>query len=345
MKQIFWLFLLILVVCIPGLERLIPSSKFSGEIVSISETADSPIPFKTATVLREDNTIVEASIYDLNVAYAVGERILLQQDTDESVYSVTGKERTGALFRLFVLFVGVIVIVSGISGVRSLVGLAFSFLVIFKYVLPQIVAGGNPLSIALSASLIILSVSYYLTHGVNHKSTIAIIGTLGALTVTGVLAMVFSSLTTLTGFGTEEAGFLIDRLTLGNFYNLLLAGIILGSLGVLDDITISQTSIVAELSQANKKLGARELYTRAMRIGHDHISSLVNTLVLVYTGSALPLLLLFVTSDASVYELLNYEAVAEEVVRTLVGSIGLVSAVPLTTIIASYWYSTRDGRV
>ena len=116
---------------------------------------------------------------------------------------------------------------------------------------------------------------------------------------------------------------------------------IIGSLGVLDDITISQASIVEELKSANHRLGMGELFLRAMRIGHDHIASLVNTLVLVYAGSALPLLLLFVVSQIGYVDLLNYEALAEEIVRTLVASIGLVAAVPLTTLIASYWYGSR----
>ena len=166
-------------------------------------------------------------------------------------------------------------------------------------------------------------------------------GTFGALIITGILAVLYGSSTKLTGFGSEEASFLIGNLNVTSFYNLYLAGIIIGGLGVLDDITISQASIVSELSSANHKLGVKELYLRAMRIGHDHISSLVNTLVLVYAGSALPLLLLFTTSQATFAELLNYEAVAEEIVRMLVGSIGLVAAVPLTTLIAAYWYGQK----
>jgi uncharacterized membrane protein len=188
----------------------------------------------------------------------------------------------------------------------------------------------------------ILLVSYYLTHGVSSKTTIAILGTLGALAVTGILASVFAGASSLTGLGSEETAFLLDRFPVASFFNLLLAGIIIGSLGVLDDITISQASIVSELSQANSKWRRWELYKRAMRVGRDHISSLVNTLVLVYAGSALPLLLLFVTSEASVMQLLNYEAVAEEIVRTLVGSIGLITAVPLTTMLASIYYAGQE---
>jgi len=341
MKYIIWLIVGGLAILYPLSGQLIPSSEMEAEIVAIKESVEDPIPHRKATVkLGEDQ--VEAIMYQTNTNYKVGDLVILQNDPAfQGLYSITDKVRTGALIKLFIVFVATILIVSGVSGVRSLLGLVFSFTIIFKFVLPQILLGGNPVTVALMASVLILSVSYYLTHGINHKSTIAILGTLGALAVTGILASVFASSVSLSGFGSEEASFLLDKLPVASFYSLLLAGIIIGSLGVLDDITISQASIVQELSHANHKLGFGDLYIRAMRIGHDHISSLVNTLVLVYAGSALPLLLLFVTSESSFVQLLNYEALAEEIVRTLVGSIGLVSAVPLTTLIASYWYGGK----
>lgn len=341
MKYLSLVILVVIVVMFPYLEKKVGGDELKGEIESFSEIKSEPLPHKIAKVATP-LAVVEAVVYDSNVTYEIGERVILQEDAQFSgLYSVTDKVRTGAIFQLLLLFVVVIVGVSGMAGIRSLLGLLFSFVVIFKFVLPQIVLGSNPLSVALLASCVILSVSYYLTHGISSKSSIAIVGTLGALVVTGLLASFFAQASFLSGFGSEEAGFLLGKLSIPSFYNLLLAGIIIGSLGVLDDITISQAAIVEELSLANKKLDIKELYLRAMRIGHDHISSLVNTLVLVYAGSALPLLVLFVSSEASVFSLLNYEAVAEEIVRTLVGSIGLVSAVPLTTIIAAYWYGQK----
>lgn len=325
----------------PLVEKLLPSSSLTGTITAISESVSSPLPHKIAEVKLQSGT-VEAVIYEGGASYQIGEKVQLQEDGQApGSFTIAERVRTKALAQLVILFLIVILLVSGWAGVRSLLGLLFSFVVIFQFVLPQIVAGGNPLTIALMASLIILLVSYFLTHGISDKSIIAIIGTFGALATTGILAGLFGTAAKLTGFGSEEAGFLLGQLPIESFYNLLLAGIMIGSLGVLDDITISQASIVAELSDANHRLRTGELYSRAMRIGHDHIASLVNTLVLVYTGSALPLLLLFVTSQTSTLELLNYEAVAEEIVRTLVGSIGLVTAVPLTTIIAAYWYGGK----
>lgn len=322
-------------------DQLIPKPSLAGVIISLSDLKDDPMTHREASVKLKSET-VSAVVYDSTTEYKVGDQVLLQQDPQFSdLYSVTDFVRTNSLIKLFILFLIVILAVSSWAGVRSLLGLSFSFVVIFKFILPQIALGSNPLIVALIASLMILFVSYYLTHGINHKSTIAIVGTFAALTLTGIMAIVFSNLAKLTGFGNEDVAFLIGSIPSSSLYNLLLAGIIIGSLGVLDDITISQASIVAELSDTNSKLTMWELYKRAMNIGHDHISSLVNTLVLVYSGSALPLLLLFTQSNAPPFELLNYEAVAEEVVRTLVGSIGLVTAVPFTTLIASYWYGTK----
>lgn len=341
MKYILRITIVLLIFVLIWPDRFIPSSPLSGEIIALSEKLEDPLPHKNATVKRENDSVT-ATVYESNIEYKVGDKILLQKDPQfEELYSVSDLVRTPALVKLFLLFIIVILVVSGEAGMRSLLGLSFSFAVIFKIVLPQIIAGSNPITVALLASLIILSVSYFLTHGINQKSVIAIMGTIGALAVTGILASLYGAASKLTGFGTEEASFLIGNLPVGSFYNLYLAGIIIGSLGVLDDITISQASIVSELADANHRLDLKELYKRAMRIGHDHISSLVNTLVLVYAGSSLPLLILFITSNTTTIELLNYELVAEEIVRTLVGSIGLVAAVPLTTLIAAYWYSGR----
>lgn len=341
MKYLMRLVIIILAVAFFAVERIVPHHRMDGTITTLSDLKNDPMPHREALVELKSETVT-AIVYDSNTTYKVGDQVLLQQDPQfNELYSVTDFVRTHSLIRLFILFLIVILIVSNWAGLRSLLGLLFSFTVIFKFVLPQIALGSNPLMVALIASIFILFVSYYLTHGINHKSTIAIVGTFGALTLTGIMAIVFSNLSKLTGFGNEDVSFLIGQIPNSSVYNLLLAGMIIGSLGVLDDITISQASIVAELSDANRKLSIWELYRRAMNIGHDHISSLVNTLVLVYAGSALPLLLLFIQSNASPLELLNYEAVAEEVVRTLVGSIGLVTAVPFTTIIAAYWYGNK----
>jgi uncharacterized membrane protein len=209
-------------------------------------------------------------------------------------------------------------------------------LIIFKFILPMIYAGYDPVLITIIASLVMIPVTFYLSHGFNRKTSIAIGGTLIALLITGLLAKVFVEATKLTGFASEEAGFLqVARGNLVNIRGLLLAGIIIGALGVLDDISIAQSALVQQLREANPKMKAREVFSRAMNVGQDHIASMVNTLVLVYTGAALPLLLLFIDNPLPFSQVINYEIIAEEIVRTLVGSIGLITAVPITTLIAS----------
>jgi len=338
MKYITTILALLLVPLVFVGDKLLPRPMDVGTIKNLSETVGEPLPHKLATLSTTQGDVA-AMVYESSAQFEVGDTVRFRVEGSEKYVSET--YRLPSLISLGLLFVIVVLLVSGIHGLRSLIGLFFSFVVIFRFVLPQIVAGSNPLLIALLASLVILMVSYFLSHGINTKSVIAIMGTFGALVVTGGLAYVYGSLTGLTGFGSEEAGFLLDTLPRESFYKLLLAGMIIGSLGVLDDITISQASIVEELKRANHRLGFTQLFASAMRIGHDHIASLVNTLVLVYAGSALPLLLLFVVSDLGYIDLLNYEALAEEIVRTLVSSIGLIAAVPLTTLIASYWYSNN----
>lgn len=251
-------------------------------------------------------------------------------------YVISDFVRSDALVFLFLIFAVLTVAVGGWRGLSSLVGMALSFAVIFLFILPQIIAGWNPVLVAVLGSAVIIPITFYLSHGINKKTSIAVAGTLITLVITGILASVFVNAARLTGFAAEEASFL----TFGNegafnMKGILLAGIIIGVLGVLDDITVSQASIVTELKEANAKLTQKELFLRAMRVGKDHIASLVNTLVLVYTGASLPLLLLFIENPLPFDQVINYEVIADEIVRTLVGSIGLIMAVPITTFLAS----------
>lgn len=238
---------------------------------------------------------------------------------------------------LFVIFVVVAALLVGrFQGFSSLLGMGFSFLVIFKFILPQISSGKDPVQSAILGSLAIVPFTFILSHGANRKTIVAISGTIISLVIAGFLALIFVEATKLTGFSSEEAGFLqAYKGSLINIKGLLLAGIIIGLLGVLDDITVSQSAIVQELKNTDIKLRPVEIYRKAMVVGKDHIASVINTIILVYTGAALPLLILFVDNPRPFLEVVNYEVIAEEVVRTLVGSIGLILAVPITTLIAT----------
>lgn len=270
--------------------------------------------------------------------YKVGDKLIVAVSANEDgsdYYYVVDYVRRMPLYWLFGIFGVVVIAISRFKGIASLISMAISFLVIFTFILPKIMSGSEPVQTVIYASFMIIPVTFYISHGLNRKTTVAIIGTLISLIITGILAAVFVEMAKLSGYSSEEAGFLeIFKNGTINMKGLLLAGIIIGVLGVLDDITISQASIVLELKEANFKIKPQELYIRAMNVGRDHIASMVNTLVLVYTGASLPLLLLFLDSDRSFFEIINYELVADEVVRTMVGSIGLVLAVPITTFIA-----------
>jgi len=251
-------------------------------------------------------------------------------------YYISDYMRRDSLIVLFLMFIAATILIAKWRGLMSLVGMGISFLVIFLFVLPQISSGANPVEVAILGSLIMIPVSFFLSHGFNKKTFVAIAGTLVALIITGVLSNIFVEAARLTGFASEEASFLqvVKQGTI-NMKGLLLAGIIIGVLGVLDDITISQSVIVFQLKEANNRLDIDELFKRAMNVGQDHISSMVNTLILVYTGAALPLLLLFINNPHPFTEIVNYEIIADEIIRTLVGSIGLVLSVPITTFIAT----------
>jgi len=279
--------------------------------------------------------------------YTVNDEVVVQvtfnQDGSEQAI-ITDVVRRKPLLLLFLLFCIVAVGIGGVQGLTSLVGMAISFGVIFIFILPQLIQGKDPVTIAIIGSACIVPVTFFLSHGANKKTWVAIVGTMVSLCVTGMLAQLFMKLSSLTGMSSEEAGFLSayfpDSL---NMRGLLLAGIILGGLGIFDDITISQASIVAELRAAGQK-SFQALYARAMRVGHDHIASMINTLMLVYTSASLPLLMIFLGSSKPFMEVINYEFIAEEIVRTLVGSIGLMIAVPITTLVAAYVYAREEKK-
>ena len=270
--------------------------------------------------------------------YEKGDEVVISRSKDfegNDVLYITDFIRRKPLLWLFLIFVILAAIVGKWRGIGSLVGMGVSFLVIFKLILPQILAGRDPVLISILGSSLIIPVTFYLSHGLNKKTTVAIFGTLISLVITGLLAKFFVGAAKLTGFASEEAAFLqAAKPGVVNIKGLLLAGIIVGVLGVLDDITVAQAAVVSQLRGANPGLKPKELFTRAMRVGQDHIASMVNTLVLVYAGAALPLLLLFIDNPVPFSQILNYEAIAEEIIRTLVGSIGLVAAVPVTTFLA-----------
>lgn len=274
-----------------------------------------------------------------NILVTVGSR----PDGTLTVYFVDFV-RSNSLLWLTAIFVAAVLIISRWKGLRSLLSMAFSLLVIIGYIIPHILAGEDPLGVSIVGSVILLGVTLYLTYGWNLKTHAAVVSMVLVLLITGMLAGLFVLFARLTGSGDENALFLIQMLnTQINLRGLLLGGMIIGALGVLDDLVTTQASAVFELHHANEALGFRGLFRSAMRIGQDHVAATVNTLVLAYAGASLPMLLMFSLGRGNYGFLVNFEFIAEEIVRTLVGSLGLVTAVPLTTVIAILFVLRADS--
>ncbi|MEV5531731.1 YibE/F family protein [Streptomyces prunicolor] len=250
-------------------------------------------------------------------------------------YSVTDVNRKFPMALLAGIFALAVVVVGRLRGVMALVALAISFMILNFFILPAILHGSNPLIVAVVGSSAIMLIALYMCHGLSARTSVAVLGTLMSLVLIGVLGSVFIGWAALTGNTDDNTGLIHGLYPSIDMSGLLLAGVIIGSLGVLDDVTVTQTSAVWELHEANPAMGWRGLYRAGIRIGRDHIASVVNTLVLAYAGAALPLLLLFSIAQSSVGAVANSELVAEEIVRTLVGSIGLVASVPVTTALAA----------
>lgn len=268
----------------------------------------------------------------------VGDRVELSlsefEDGTEQWF-ITDIVRGPSLLALVALFAVAVLAVSRWQGLRALVGLGISLFVVFRFVVPAILAGSPPFLVALVGSGAVLLSTLYLAHGFNVKTSSAVVGTTLALALTIGVGALFIDATALTGFSSEDAviaRFAVDNLDLRG---LVLAGLVISALGVLDDVTVAQASTVFALRRAAPEAGWRAIVAEAMVVGRDHIASTVNTLVLAYVGASLALLLVFWTGGLPLVDVVTSEIVAEEIVKTLVGSLGILAAVPLTTALAA----------
>lgn len=253
----------------------------------------------------------------------------------DEIYSVRDIDRRATLFFLTALFAGIVLYFGRWQGMRSLFSLVGSFLIIIYVLLPLLMKGYDPVLVSILLGSIILAIAIFFTHGFNFKSLIAFSGTVISVCITGLLALFSVKILNLSGFFSDETVYLnFSTQGLLDFQGLLLGGIIIGVLGVLDDIATTQVAVVAELKKAADHISAKDLYRQALNVGNEHISALVNTLVLAYAGVSLPLLLWFSQSESEFGKIINNEIFATEIARTLVGSIGLILTVPITTFLA-----------
>jgi uncharacterized membrane protein len=265
-----------------------------------------------------------------------GDRVTLAVSSGPTgtVYEFFDYQRQAPLLLLGLVFAVVVAVVGRWRGLGALVGLVVTWLVLSGFVFPALLQGRNPVAVALVASALVVCVVLFLAHGINARTATAAVGTLVSLGLVGVLGILAVHLAHLSGLS-DEVTFLQTAVPGLRLDGLLLAGMIIGSLGVLNDVTVTQASAVWEVYGANPAGSAVALYRAGMRVGRDHIASSIYTLVMAYAGAALPLLLLFDLGGRGFTSVITSETVAQEVVRTLVGSLGLVASVPLTTALAA----------
>ncbi len=297
----------------------------------------------------EFNGIGNYDVVNKNI-YKVGEKVLMVESLDfegNSNYYITDYVRSGSLWFLVTLFILSIVIVGGKKGFRAIIALALTFLIIVKFIVPKILSGSSPIAITIIGSFFILFIIIYVTEGFKIRSHIAVFSIFISLMITIFLSWFFVGLTKLSGLASEEISYLVELngATI-NFKGLLLAGIIIGVLGVLDDIVISQVATTEQIYLTDKNISKKSLFKKSYDVGISHISSMTNTLFLAYAGVSMPLLILFLSGQSAFTEwgqIVNNEAVATEIVRTLAGSIGLILSVPISTVVAVWWVKSRNA--
>ncbi len=273
-----------------------------------------------------------------------GEVLVL--DKTQNNYLILDRYRLDAVPYLLIGFAVLFLVVAGKKGIGSIFGIIISLGVILGFIVPQIIHGANPLLVATLGSIVILLVTTYLAHGISKQTTIALISTFIALIIAAVLSLVSVNFTNLAGIGDDAAVSLLTSQSTANInlQGLLLAGIIIGTLGALNDITTTQSATIFELKEANKRLGFDELISKGTNVGKEHIVSLVNTLVLAYAGSSLAIFIYFILNPGKqpLWVVLNNEVIIDEVVRTFAGTVGLILAIPIVTILASWWVSREN---
>jgi uncharacterized membrane protein len=320
-----------------------------GRIVEELGTDASGLPRFAVDILEgaEAGSRIEAAVQDAGTAlpgssrrepYAVGDEVVVARFTGPAggAAFITEPWRIPMLAMVAAAFAAVVLVIGGLRGARSLIALALTLAVVIKLVVPLLLRGIDPIVLAVGGGTLVTVTTLLLTEGWGRVTASALFGTLGALAVTAGLAAAFTAAAEFTALqGSEEIAFLIplvgERIDL---QGILLAATVFGALGVLDDVTVTQAATVEQLHHADLEASRRSVMARAMGVGRSHIAATVNTLMLAYLGAGLPLLLLFALGGQDPASVLNSEIVAVEVIRALVGSIGIVAAVPLTTAVA-----------
>ena len=282
-------------------------------------------------VLPEVNTSFDPTFPQL----AAGDNVILGFDSVTNSYYYQDRDRMSSLWWLILLFAVTVICLARVRGLLALFAMGGTVLMLVKFIAPSVLDGNDPVLVCVVAAAAIAYFSLYFTHGFSLMTTVALAGTLIALGLTLGISWIFFELAQFSGYSSEEAFVLPFLAEILDVRGLLLGGTIIAALGALDDVTVTQAATVLELSARNNELSTRQLMISGLRVGREHIASTVNTLLLAYAGSSIPLLLLFAVSEQSLGDVANSELIAIELVRTLCGSIGLVAALPITTYLAA----------
>ena len=346
-----------MIVMWPGGDLKVPAAEqtgASGTVVSLKPCTKTPADCDLATVkLRKapgSDKGLEVPVEvpkgkQAAVPIKVGEKVLLGVQKDaplKSRYQYVDHDRSIPLMLLAGIFAVAVIALSRWRGVSALIALGVTALTLTQFILPAILDGSNPLLVAVVGGSVIMVIALYLTHGVNAQSSVALAGTIASLGLTAFLGWAFVKVGDFSGLATEGASAVKSYVPGLDLTGLLVAGMVIGALGVLDDVTVTQASAVWELSAANPSAGRASLIGAGLRIGRAHVASVVNTLVLAYAGAALPILMTFAIGGVSTGYVITTEIVAQEIVRGLVGSLGIIAAVPLTTALAALAVADRS---
>ncbi len=352
MKSFFYLFI-VLLFSISGnvfAVDLIQQEYIKGKIIEIISVHEESIAFgetsvKVQTLKLELESGKKIEIKNDLGILDLGDKIFLShvQHQGESFYTVRDIDRSNYLMLLFFLFIAVVLFFGKKQGYKSLISLVISFTIIFYVFIPALLAGHSPLFVGLPIIILLMTFVVYFTHGFKKVSTVAILGISISLIITSILLSFFIYKTKLSGFFSDEATFL-NIATGGDLdmKGLLFAGILVGIIGILDDISITQSSVVYEMKSISNKLSKKEVWKKSMNVGRHHMGSLINTLILAYIGVTLPLILYLSTKGDGFWFTINQEPLATEIVRALIGSIGLIITVPITTYLAILFFSDKD---
>lgn len=297
--------------------------------------------FKNKEKIVENNTLYNPLGLGININDKVLVFVEEFEDGTSSFY-IQDYWRLPSLMWLVVVFLLLLLAFGKLKGLKAILSLTISIFLIFKIFIPQILIGSDPIKLSLIISIIVTVVSLFLVSGFKKKSVAAILGTSGGLLIAAILAIIVSKISNLTGLSSEESRLLLINFPELNLQGLLFAGIIIGALGAVMDVGMSIASSIAEVKKAHPKAGFSKLFKSGISVGRDIMGTMTNTLIFAYVGVSLPLLLLFTNLGESYLKFLNFEFIAEEVVRSLAGSIGLIATLPLTALIAAYLESRKS---